>query len=321
MLAMAVAFFAGPAPSARAEGVGVNAIDNSFSPASITIDVGDTITWSNTGDNPHTTTSGQRGVSGSGSLWEQTLNLGISSSAVSFDTAGTFLYFCKFHQGMDGTVTVQAAATATPTQQPTATPTPEPTSGAIVIAIDNSFSPVSITIDVGDTVIWSNNGENPHTTTNGERRADGAGNVWDQTLNLGESSTVVSFGTAGTFPYHCKFHQGMDGTVTVQAAATAIPGQPEATAILEPNATPTSVPAATSTPEPASEPTAAPEPTASSTPEPAAAPVATTQAATPEPAASGGFCAPGAAAGSGVPSLLLLIAPLGALVVRRRRRG
>ena len=88
-----------------------------FSPSSITIQPGDTVqwTWSAGG---HSSTSGSPG-SPSG-LWDSgILNQGATFSHT-FNTAGSFPYFCSPHGaccGMTGTVTVSS---------PTPTPTPTP---------------------------------------------------------------------------------------------------------------------------------------------------------------------------------------------------
>jgi len=74
------------------------------------------------------------------------------------------------------------------------------------------FTAKTITINVGDTVTWTNNGTIPHTSTSDT-------GVWDSSsMNPGQSFSFT-FANAGTFPYHCSFHQslGMVGTVTVNA--------------------------------------------------------------------------------------------------------
>ena len=71
-----------------------------FSPASITVSVNTTITWTNKDAVAHTVTS-NTGLFDSGS---------ISSGGTyshQFTTAGTFSYHCSFHSGMTGTVIVQ----------------------------------------------------------------------------------------------------------------------------------------------------------------------------------------------------------------------
>ena len=87
----------------------VSAQDNSFSPASVTIDEGDTVHWTNDGDNPHTVTANDdsfdSGTLLSGQSFDQT-----------FNTAGTYGYFCEVHgQSMSGTVVVRSASSGSPT--------------------------------------------------------------------------------------------------------------------------------------------------------------------------------------------------------------
>ncbi len=116
--------------TARAQGetVVVEAADgNVFEPATITISVGDTVTWRNTDDVPHTSTSEDE-------LWDSgTLGAGEEFS-FTFEEAGTYAYFCEFHPGMEGTVVVQEAAQqeeeVTEEEDPAATAMPEATTEA-----------------------------------------------------------------------------------------------------------------------------------------------------------------------------------------------
>ena len=84
---------------------GVSIVDYSFSPGTITIKAGDTITWVNNGKQPHTATASN------GSFNTGTLKTGQSASHT-FTTAGTFAYICSIHPFMHGTVVVEAASTA-----------------------------------------------------------------------------------------------------------------------------------------------------------------------------------------------------------------
>jgi LPXTG-motif cell wall-anchored protein len=81
---------------------------------------------------------------------------------------------------------------------------------ANVSEVDFDFVPATVTIAVGDTVVWTNNGASPHTSTGGS---------WNSgTMNPGASFSHT-FSSAGTFPYVCSFHEsiGMTGTVIVGA--------------------------------------------------------------------------------------------------------
>nr|MDQ3936155.1 cupredoxin family copper-binding protein [Actinomycetota bacterium] len=74
---------------------------------------------------------------------------------------------------------------------------------------DFSFAPRSVTIDVGDTVTWRNNGEEPHTAT---------GSGFDTgTLHSGQSGSHT-FSSAGTFSYKCTPHPFMTASVTVRGS-------------------------------------------------------------------------------------------------------
>ncbi len=79
-----------------------------FSPAEITINVGDTVRWVNTDGVFHTTTS----TSG---LWDESLGQEGASYEHTFDEVGTFAYRCNPHATfMTGAVIVQAASTGDP---------------------------------------------------------------------------------------------------------------------------------------------------------------------------------------------------------------
>jgi hypothetical protein len=75
---------------------------------------------------------------------------------------------------------------------------------------DFSFSPATITVDVGDSVTWVNAGEQPHNAVGDDFSTS--------LLDAGESGSK-SFSSAGTFSYICTVHPQMKGTVKVVGAA------------------------------------------------------------------------------------------------------
>ncbi|MSQ36861.1 MAG: hypothetical protein EXR61_00920 [Chloroflexi bacterium] len=104
-----------------------------FGPATLTVTVGDTVTWTNRDGTAHTATADSAG-------FNQMLSGGGGLGSVTFNVAGVFAYHCDFHSSMRGIITVVAAAAAAaaaptpapapaPTQAPppVATPTPAPT--------------------------------------------------------------------------------------------------------------------------------------------------------------------------------------------------
>jgi plastocyanin len=77
-------------------------IDNfSFSPATITVQKGTTVVWTNRDDIPHTV------VSSDGRSFKSHALDSDDVYSFTFDTAGRFGYFCSLHPHMQGTVIVQ----------------------------------------------------------------------------------------------------------------------------------------------------------------------------------------------------------------------
>ena len=89
----------------------------SFSPASVTVTVGDTVTWTNSDAQAHTATAND-------SSWDTGTIANGASGTITFSTAGTFAYHCSIHSAMTGTVTVQAATGGGATTPPTDTAAP-----------------------------------------------------------------------------------------------------------------------------------------------------------------------------------------------------
>jgi plastocyanin len=91
-----------------------------------------------------------------------------------------------------------------------------------VSIVDFAFSPQNITVNVGDTIVWTNNGAASHTSTSGTTCPPGDGK-WDSGVLSSGQSFSFTFTQAGTFPYFCTIHC-FTGTVTVNAApANTIP--------------------------------------------------------------------------------------------------
>jgi LPXTG-motif cell wall-anchored protein len=88
---------------ARAAASGsVRIADFQFTPAQITIDQGDTVTWTNNGPSAHSATAPD------GSFDTGILPAGESRSHT-FSDAGTFSYICTPHPNMHGTIVVRAS--------------------------------------------------------------------------------------------------------------------------------------------------------------------------------------------------------------------
>jgi len=82
-----------------------------------------------------------------------------------------------------------------------------------VSIVDFAFSPDTVRVNVGDSVVWTNNGAAIHTSTSG------ANGVWDSLWdsgNLSHGATFVhGFPANGTFSYFCRHHASMKGVVVV----------------------------------------------------------------------------------------------------------
>jgi amicyanin len=86
-------------------------IDNfTFTPPSLTVKAGTTVTWTNKDDIPH-------GIASSGNAFAKSPALDTDQSySFTFTTPGTYQYFCYIHPHMVGTIVVEAAPGTNATQ-------------------------------------------------------------------------------------------------------------------------------------------------------------------------------------------------------------
>jgi len=128
------------APAAWAQGdeVTVNMEDNFFDQANITVAPGTTVTWVQSGENPHTTTSYD-------GLWDSGMIEGGSDGTFSFtfEEPGTYDYYCIPHEemGMVGTVTVTGSASASASASATASATASAAAGTLA---DTGGPPIAL---------------------------------------------------------------------------------------------------------------------------------------------------------------------------------
>jgi plastocyanin len=106
-------------------GGSVHVVDFAFSPSSISIPAGSSVTWTNTGMQTHTTTA-DNGAWNSGPL-----RPGMTFTQL-FSTAGTFSYHCMIHPSMVASVTVTPSTAVAAAQANPATGAPLGSSGAAV---------------------------------------------------------------------------------------------------------------------------------------------------------------------------------------------
>lgn len=84
---------------------GCEASNACYSPASVTINAGDTVEWKNIDTAAHTVTGGSPADGPSG-VFDSSLIMGGASFAHTFDDAGSYDYFCMVHPWMIGNVQV-----------------------------------------------------------------------------------------------------------------------------------------------------------------------------------------------------------------------
>lgn len=203
-----------PAPQPAAPG-DVTIFDNGFTPATLSVAVGSTVTWSNTGSLPHTVTDGA-GAFDSGVL------MASGTYRRTFTTSGTYLYFCSLHPEMKGTILVADATGNAPPPAPVVNDNTGTTPGATTSApavksdvkiVDNGYRPQKISVAAGSTITWSNTGSLPHTVS----ARDGA---FDSGILMSGDGYRRTFGQPGSFEYFCTIHPGMVGTVVVTPGGT-----------------------------------------------------------------------------------------------------
>jgi len=95
-----------------------------FSPSSVTIRPGDKVKWT-WGSSGHSTTSGSPGMPNG--IWDSGIRNQGATFTRTFNSAGTFPYYCTPHGGCCNMVGMVRVIAPSPTPTPTATPRPTST--------------------------------------------------------------------------------------------------------------------------------------------------------------------------------------------------
>jgi len=98
-LVMAATLLLLPAVTAEAQELNVTIDNFTFSPAELKVKVGDTVTWSNHDDIPHTVVS-------AGKFRSKALDTD-NTFSFTFTAAGDYKYFCSLHPHMTGMIKVE----------------------------------------------------------------------------------------------------------------------------------------------------------------------------------------------------------------------
>ena len=141
----------------------VDIIDSDYQPGSVTISAGDTVTWSQSGQAPHTVTADD------GSFDSGELGAGDTFS-MRFDSPGTYRYYCTFHGGPGG----QGMS-------------------AVVVVEGGEASDDPPSVDSGDDEGGTGSGDEAAADTGASlpRTGDGPPPVWVFALALGISGVVL----------------------------------------------------------------------------------------------------------------------------------
>src|SRR5438270_3222605 len=98
--------------------------------------------------------------------------------------------------------------------QARAAPPAAPARATVKVTIQNfAFSPQTITVARGTTVVWTQKDSTAHTVSSNT-------GAWPASGSLAQGKTFAhTFTKPGTYPYHCAIHPFMTAKVVVTAAA------------------------------------------------------------------------------------------------------
>ena len=222
---------AASAPSSGA----VQITDSGFTPAALTIAVGGTVTWTNTGAGVHSMSH----LPGSGSAIDSG-GLGAGQSfSYSFPEVGSLAYTSApdclngnhtANFQCEGIVSVVApgtalpdAAAATPAAVATPPPAPPVVGAQVNISDTGGFAPAAVVIPPGQAVQWINQGQNPHSVVSDL----GSALLFDSGVLAAGGNVTITFPKPGTFAYHSSleplYSLGVSGmVVSYQFTGTVI---------------------------------------------------------------------------------------------------
>lgn len=195
-------------------------ITERVTPANVTIAAGDSVRFVNNDGDRHR----MRSTSGPAEFDTGDIEAGAALEVV-LTRVGTYPYEDRRQSGnsaFTGTITVMAEPAPTPTPTPEPSPQaptdPAPTTSSVSI-LDRSFSPASVSISAGSTVVWTNVSGRDHNVAANDGSFASA--------DLGSGATYSkTFTTPGTFNYFCTIHPDMVAVVAVGAANQPPPPAP-----------------------------------------------------------------------------------------------
>lgn len=182
-----------------------------FSPNSLFIQRGDTVKWNNQDTANHSVVA--LGFN-SGTIWPQGTSHGSASYSHTFDRQGTFIYVDRLHPYMGGVIYVDVPVSQRELVSTTGSSfikvnVEMPQNAAYENNYGPFFIPANTQVISGTIVTWTNKDYVAHTATSGD------GISFDTKTILPAESVSLTFKNKGTFPYYCKIHPWMMGSVTV----------------------------------------------------------------------------------------------------------
>ena len=188
------------------EPAAVSIVDLTFEPGTIEVDAGATVTWANDDGVPHTVTAREE-------YFNSGVVMGGDSFSQTFETSGSYDYFCAIHPSMTGTVVVREPVAPDDAGDAAGGPTTDAATAVTEVSVvDVAFQPADIEVPAGTTVGWTNEDPFAHTVT----ARDGA---FDSGAVDGGVTYSQTFEQPGSYDYFCAIHPSMTGTVTVSEPA------------------------------------------------------------------------------------------------------
>lgn len=201
---------------------------SAFSPATVRVAPGATVTWTNHDSVMHTVTAND-------ASFDSSFMARDAHWSHRFDGPGTYGYYCTLHPEMRGSVIVTTPSGGDPPKG-SGTGGVRPGGGgggsgiapgvvggsggaagrALIVLADNRFDPTQITVGTGAVVTFENRGAVPHTAT-------GSGGIFATGTVMPGDAVTVTLATPGSYNVTCDFHPEMRVNIVVDEQA-ADPG-------------------------------------------------------------------------------------------------
>lgn len=193
-----------------AAGSGVTGSAKPLNPAILHLHKGDTVKWVNNDNSNHSVTSL---LFDSGIVWPKGSAHGNSSFSYRFNQTGSFVYVDRLHPYLGGVIFVDVPITQRELISTTTSfvnvKIEMPQNAAYKNNYGGFFIPASTQVPLGTKVTWDNKDYVAHTATSAD------GHTFDTRTILPGTSFTVTLQHKGVFPYYCKIHPWMLGTIQV----------------------------------------------------------------------------------------------------------